>query len=179
MSEPERLAEVDRWLSYADEDLRTAEVLAGQGVPRQVCFHAQQAAEKAIKAVFVFLQTEFPYTHDLDRLRGLLSQGWTVKEDPPDLSGLTFWAMRGRYPGSPREATVDEASVATEQARRVYKRTLEDLKRHGSGQKTRRDPRRTIDLPQKEAHRGGAAAGRDQRRVGPSSLPGFRGSCKL
>ncbi len=132
MNGSERLDEVRRWLSYAEEDLRTAEALLGQeDVPRQVCFHAQQAAEKAIKSIFVFLQTEFPYTHDLNRLRGLLPEDWPVKEELPDLSGLTFWATRGRYPGSPREATKEEAIAATVQAREVYERTQEDLKRHG------------------------------------------------
>lgn len=57
MSEAERLAEAERWLRYAREDLQAAEVLAERGVaPRQACFHAQQAAEKAIKAIFVFLK---------------------------------------------------------------------------------------------------------------------------
>lgn len=119
-------------MRHAREDLEAAEVLAERGMlPRQACFHAQQAAEKAIKAIFVFLQTDFPYTHDLDRLRGLLPEGWLVKENPPDLSGLTFWATRGRYPGSRREATEDEAREAIEQARRAYETTLEDLKSHG------------------------------------------------
>lgn len=114
MSEPEIFAEVERWLSYSRENLRTAEGLVGLGVPRQVSFHAQQAAEKAIKAVFVFLQTDFPYTHDLDRLRTLLPEGWKVKEQPPDLAVLTFWATRGRYPGSVREATEEDARSAIE-----------------------------------------------------------------
>ena len=134
MSGSERLDEVGRWLSYAEEDLRTAEALLGQeDVPRQVCFHAQQAAEKAIKSIFVFLQTEFPYTHDLDRLRDLLPEGWSVKEEFADLSGLTFWATRGRYPGSPSEATEEEAITAAEQAREVYESTREDLTQHGYG----------------------------------------------
>ena len=63
MSGPERLDETRRWLRFAEEDLRAAEaLLAQEDIPRQACFHAQQAAEKAIKSIFVFLQTEFPYT---------------------------------------------------------------------------------------------------------------------
>lgn len=100
MSEVERLREVDRWMRYAREDLRAASLLAGNGgVPRAACFHAQQAAEKAIKAIFVFLQTDFPYVHDLNRLRNSLPEGWPVKENLPDLSGLSLWAVESRYPG--------------------------------------------------------------------------------
>ena len=81
MSETEKNDEVRRWLRYAEEDFSAARRMNEQGsfAPRQSCFQAQQAAEKAIKAVLVFLQTEFPFTHDLDRLRALLPDGWQVK----------------------------------------------------------------------------------------------------
>jgi HEPN domain-containing protein len=75
MSDPELLAEVGRWLRYAREDLLAAEVFVEQEMARQACFHAQQAAEKAIKTALVFLQIEFPYRHDLDLLRNLLPDG--------------------------------------------------------------------------------------------------------
>lgn len=100
MSEPEILAEVERWLDYAREDLQAAEALVTLNIPRQVSFHAQQAAEKAIKAVFVFLQVDFPYTHDLDRLRTILPGGWKIKEHPPDLAVLTFWATGAATPAA-------------------------------------------------------------------------------
>ena len=37
-----------------------------------LCFDAQQAAEKAIKAVMLQRNVEFPYVHDLGRLLSLL-----------------------------------------------------------------------------------------------------------
>jgi HEPN domain-containing protein len=132
MSEPERLAAVGRWLRFAREDLSTAELIVEHGRPaRQACFHAQQAAEKAIKAVLVFLQTEFPYRHDLDFLRTLLPDGWLLKENPPDLAELTAWAVRTRYPTGSREATEEDARTAVEQAREILDVALEDLKRYG------------------------------------------------
>ncbi len=132
MSDPEVLGVLRRWLRYAEDDLRAAEVLLEQGgVPRASCFHAQQAAEKAIKAVFVFLQVDFPFTHNLDRLRDLLPDGWTLKEDFPDLARLSAWAVEPRYPGDVIEATHHDAETAVEQARNIYETTLEDLKQHG------------------------------------------------
>jgi HEPN domain-containing protein len=50
MNEADRLAEASRWLRYAQEDLSTAESVVGRGVPRQVCWLAQQSVEKALKA---------------------------------------------------------------------------------------------------------------------------------
>lgn len=110
MSDNEVLKVLRRWLRYAEDDLRAAEILLGQSsVPRTSCFHAQQGAEKAIKATFVFLQVDFPFTHDLDRLRDLLPEGWAVKGNFPDLAGLSKWAVEPRYPGDVVEATRHDA----------------------------------------------------------------------
>jgi len=136
MRDPEVLRVLRRWLRYAEEDLRSAEILLKQGgVPRISCFHAQQAAEKAIKAIFVFLQVDFPFTHDLNRLRDLLPEGWAVKEDFPDLAGLSEWAVEPRYPVDLREATHEDEQAAIEQARNVYETALKDLEAHGYDQK--------------------------------------------
>jgi len=108
----------------------------GGVAPRLACFHAQQAAEKSIKSIFVFLQVDFPFTHNLDRLRDLLPDGWTVKEDFPDLASLSEWAVEPRYPGDLREATHEDAEAAVEQARNVYEATLKDLENHGYERET-------------------------------------------
>jgi HEPN domain-containing protein len=80
--------ESKRWLAYARSDLDAAHALLRDTdhYPRQVCFLAQQAAEKALKAVLVLLEIEFPFKHDLDRLRDLLPEGWRVKSEYPDLA---------------------------------------------------------------------------------------------
>ena len=58
MNETERLLLVHRWLRYAREDLLAADAMLTQPDfwPRHVCSLAQQAAEKALKAVLVYLQ---------------------------------------------------------------------------------------------------------------------------
>ncbi len=131
MSDPEVSKVLRRWLRYAEDDLQVAEILLKQStVPRSSCFHAQQAAEKAIKAIFVFLQVDFPFTHDLNQLRDLLPEGWAVKGFP-DLGKLSGWAVEPRYPRDVIEVTRQDAERAVEQARAIYLTTLEDLKRHG------------------------------------------------
>ena len=118
-------------MRYAEDDLQVAKILLEQSsVPRTSCFHAQQCAEKSIKAIFVFLQVDFPFTHDLNRLRDLLPEGWTVKERP-NLGGLSAWAVEPRYPGDVIEATRQDAEQAVKQAGDIYETTLEDLERHG------------------------------------------------
>lgn len=77
------------------------------------------------------MQIPFPKTHDLNRLRDLLPEGWDVKEDFPDLAELSKWAVEPRYPGDVIEATREDATSVVDQARNIYETTLEDLKRHG------------------------------------------------
>jgi HEPN domain-containing protein len=62
--------EVWRWLHLAHEDLAAAEHLADAAhLPHRVaCLMAQQAAEKAIKAVLVAEDMDPPKLHDLRRL---------------------------------------------------------------------------------------------------------------
>ncbi len=139
MNEAERWVEARRWLCYADEDLSTAKMLIRrQCVPRQVCWLAQQGAEKAIKSVLVFLQEDFPRRHDLDALRNLIPEGWMVKTANPDLAELTEWAVEARYPGNWPEATVADAESAVAQARNVYRCVCEDFIRLGYSVKEER-----------------------------------------
>lgn len=114
-------AEVRRWLRYAREDLAAAETMLGRdgAYPRHVCWLAQQSAEKSLKAGLIYCDIEFPYTHDLDRLRNLLPEGWQVKAQCPDLAELTEWAVEARYPGDIPDALETDARIAVQQARRV------------------------------------------------------------
>lgn len=107
-----------RWLGYARSDLDAATTLLKHPdhYPRQVCFLAQQAAEKALKSVLVLLQIEFPFTHDLDRLRDLLPDGWRVKRDYPDLADLSIWAVEARYPADMPEVLAADAYRAVHAA---------------------------------------------------------------
>jgi HEPN domain-containing protein len=72
-----KVDEAREWLAYAKSDLDAAYTLLEKGdfFPRQICFMSQQAGEKALKAVLVFLDIKFPKTHDLDRIRELIPEG--------------------------------------------------------------------------------------------------------
>ena len=133
MQTADRLADTARWLRYAEEDLITAETFLGHPhvPPRQVCWHAPQAAEKALKAVLIFLQIDFRRTHDLNVLRGLLPKSWQLKTTLPNLEGLNRWAVETRYPNDVRETTETDASGAVEQARAVWTSVSTALVEHG------------------------------------------------
>jgi len=110
--------DAERWLAYAHSDLDAAHALLSdpEHYPRQVCFLAQQAVEKALKAGLILLEIDFPFTHDLDRLRNLLPEGWRVKASHPDLADLTIWAVEARYPGDMPEVVETDAQRALDTA---------------------------------------------------------------
>ncbi|MDE0427106.1 MAG: HEPN domain-containing protein [Candidatus Poribacteria bacterium] len=133
MQTTDRLADTARWLRHAEEDLTTAETLLGHPhvPPRQVCWHAHQAAEKALKAALIFLQIDFRRTHDLNVLRDLLPERWQLKTALPNLRGLNRWAIEARYREDGREATETDASTAVEHARAVWTSVSTELAQHG------------------------------------------------
>jgi len=89
------------WLAYARRDLAMARVpLPEGGAYAGLCFHAKQAAEKAIKAVYRPRDQRFRYTHDIDDLLdGLERLGMEVPEAVWEAADLTRFAWEARYPG--------------------------------------------------------------------------------
>ena len=74
-----------------------------------LCFDAQQAAEKAVKAVLLRLAVHFPYIHDLIALLTLVEQhGVSVPEPVREAGRLTRFAVVTRYPGITEPVTQEE-----------------------------------------------------------------------
>jgi len=99
---PERLPPEDprEWLNRARSNVLLAQA-QGEGIYLEdLCFNAQQAVEKAIKAVLMQRAVEFPYVHDITQLLTLLEQAG--QEIPPAIrqaERLTRFAVFTRYPG--------------------------------------------------------------------------------
>lgn len=121
--------EAKRWLDYAESDLQAARTLveSTEFYPRQVCFLAQQAGEKALKAILVFLEIQFPHTHDLDHIRELIPTGWKVKEAFPQLYDLSVWAVESRYPGDMPDVLEHEARETLHLAESVFEAVKAEL----------------------------------------------------
>ncbi len=123
MTDEELRAGAAGWLWKADDDLRVAQViLSGEiGVEWAACFHAQQAAEKALKGVLVHLGFDFPKSHSLDRLVALMPGDVAERFDLDALIELTPWAVAGRYPEDIANPTSAEAARVIELADDVVK----------------------------------------------------------
>jgi len=123
---------MEGWFRKADGDLAVAERLAPEvgseaGFREAVGFHCQQAVEKYIKALLTFYQVEFPKTHEIAKLLGLLRGANAEAADA--LAGanwLTPYGVDVRYPDdAPQMLPGDEiraiapARLAKAVARRV------------------------------------------------------------
>ena len=99
---PERFAPDDprEWLNRARCDLALARMEAPGIYLEDLCFHAQQAVEKALKVLLIHYHVAFPYVHDLARLLTLLDEaGEPIPDDIRDAAQLTSFAVLARYPG--------------------------------------------------------------------------------
>jgi HEPN domain-containing protein len=67
MSRDKDLYEAKRWLETAGEDLGAAGVLREQGKFSHACFFSQQCGEKALKALWLYLEGE-PWGHSIQKL---------------------------------------------------------------------------------------------------------------
>lgn len=98
---PERFPPDDprEWLRYARGDLALARTRLPDVDLSLLAFHAQQTAEKAIKAVMIQHGVQFPYIHDLapllDRLR---HNGVHISEHVAEADRLSRYAVLARYP---------------------------------------------------------------------------------
>ena len=112
---------VQEWLRKADGDLQAAEHLLT--LPQQdhfaAAFHAQQAAEKFLKAFLVRHQIAFPKTHKIEELLQLAAEVKEgLKSELASATMLTPFGVDFRYPGE-ETAELKTAREATHQARRV------------------------------------------------------------
>jgi HEPN domain-containing protein len=99
---PERFPPDDprEWLNRARSNLSRAKSRIPEVYLEDLCFDAQQAAEKAIKALLLKKGVDFPYVHDIAHLLTLVEQtGARIPDPVRRAEDLTRYAVVTRYPG--------------------------------------------------------------------------------
>jgi HEPN domain-containing protein len=113
---------VNQWLAKSEEDLLVSGIILGAEMTSYdtAGFHAQQAAEKAFKALLVRHQVDFRHTHEIQELLALaepVAPGIQAHLAAADT--LTPYAVNARYPGSQPPLDKGEATRQVEVARAV------------------------------------------------------------
>ena len=109
------------WLARARGDLALAKVpLPEDAFLEDLCFHAHQATEKALKAVYRERGWPFRYVHVIEELlTGLRDRGIAVPPEVEEAVILTEYATASRYPGRQEPVTQGEYAAAVGIAERV------------------------------------------------------------
>lgn len=116
---------VKQWIEYAEEDLRLARhgLKIRSSCPyKLIAFHAQQCAEKYLKAFLALKQVDFPYTHNIALLLELCSPYAEWAEKMQMAAALTQYAVTARYPG--KGAVIKKEAVQAVETANYIRKTL-------------------------------------------------------
>ena len=113
MSTEKSFKEAKRWFITAADDLDTSKILKERDKYAHSCFHAQQSGEKAIKALWYFIDAD-PWGHSITLLiRGLEDENKTIFQEMRifEHNGtiLDRFYIPTRYPNGLPEMTPDMA----------------------------------------------------------------------
>jgi HEPN domain-containing protein len=124
---------VKQWLEHAEEDLRLAKHafrLSSSCPCKLIAFHAQQCAEKYLKAFLALKKVDFPYTHNISLLLEMSSDHAAWAKDLLEAETLTDYAVTARYPGA-EKVTKKDAELAVKTAVKVRNVVRKALKQEG------------------------------------------------
>ncbi len=83
------------WLRYARSDLELSRTMRQAEVMFEgLCFHAQQAAEKALKAALISKGVPPPKTHNIRTLLDLLPEEIIALQEIEDAASLSDYALQ-------------------------------------------------------------------------------------
>lgn len=115
-------APAQEWIQFSKMDLATASHLYDTMRPAPleiICFHCQQAAEKALKAFLISQGAELSRTHDLGLLAEYCQQYTEISDELREIcDDLSPYGVGTRYP---QEAYIEQrhADNAITQAKRL------------------------------------------------------------
>ena len=133
---PRSVRVVRQWVERAEEDLLTAEhtLTLGKRCPFPiVCFHAQQCAEKYMKALLTRHSVLFSKTHDLTELLLLVPKEVGLEITVSDVAVLNRYAVETRYPGNWEPMTQADAEEAVALTRKVREAVRHHLPKEALG----------------------------------------------
>jgi HEPN domain-containing protein len=120
--QPERLPpdSPGEWINRARSDLAIAGSRIEGAYLEDLCYHAQQCAEKSFKAVLLHRSGSFPYIHDLPELVNRIQVlGIELPPSVREAVALTDYSVAGRYPGFDEPVSDDQWLDALRMARIV------------------------------------------------------------
>ena len=128
---PDKPRLLREWMKRAERNLQHAEMPLGDGAAENdaaevECYYAQQAAEMAVKAVYVARDIPFEYTHNIRFLLDELGRkGVVIPDEVNEARELTGYATVTHYPLKPMEVPRPLTEEHREEAARVARAVVE------------------------------------------------------
>lgn len=117
----------EKWLKFAKDDLRSAEILLAEKIFNMVCFHCQQAVEKSLKAFLRHRIKKIPYIHILEELcERCIKIDSSFSNFIDDCIALDIYYQPTRYPEAPTGSlpegmpTREQADEALQKAKNIF-----------------------------------------------------------
>jgi len=125
--------EAKSWLTIATRDISVAKHLFEVMRPMPVeiiCFHSQQAMEKALKAVLAYHEAVIRKTHEIDEIIADCAKYTTeITVDMRVAEVMSSFAVAVRYTEDNRDITEDTAEFAIKQAEQAMDMVCRYLER--------------------------------------------------
>jgi len=122
---------IEQWIIKAENDLKTVEhefsLSPEETITDSVCYHAQQAVEKFLKAYLISRNHEFGQTHNLEYLLQLCGK-YDKSILQYDLGNLSTYAVKIRYPDDFYIPDYEEAKEAYDLAKDIKEKILKKIK---------------------------------------------------
>ena len=116
-----RVDAVKGWLRKAESDLVALRLCLSSGEALDAaCFHAQQAAEKVLKAYLTAFDLPFPFVHNLEQLVDIcMERDATFSSIKEAAQSLTPYAVELRYDDDfwPTKEAAEEAGRTAQQVK--------------------------------------------------------------
>ncbi len=126
---------INSWMEKGDRDLVVAEreLKIPEPLTDIICFHAQQSAEKYMKAYLIFLDIEFQKTHDVEDLVAVASKKDSSVLKFKDIGAeLSAFAVEARYPEF-EEPSLEDTKNAVGIAKKFKKHIKDKILKRGRG----------------------------------------------
>ena len=127
----------EEWINRAKSSLDLAKTkIINNIIYEDLCYQAQQAAEKALKGFLIYFEVDPEFTHNIEVLIKALKQFTEVPDIVKKAAGLTDYAVFTRYPGEYNETTKTQYEQAVKMAQECLDwversiKELEDEKLH-------------------------------------------------
>jgi HEPN domain-containing protein len=118
------------WLNYAEENLKSSEILLQNSLYNPCLQNAQQCVEKALKALLIKKEIIFKRTHDIFELNQVLLQNSVVidlSEEECDLLNSIY--LPTKYPlGNALPDFIPEKNICVE-ILEITKRVFQEVKK--------------------------------------------------